>query len=116
MARHGIYQKLERFLIKSFVYICEGLVLVHRHFMKPQNVSGNAKPKQGTMKPELKRIRKVEYDIDPNRYELRSGSETNAPLCPYGNIYKWVVFDLKANEYVRFAKSVFKLLINKNGK
>jgi len=51
------------------------------------------------MKPELKRIRKVEYDIDPNRYELRSGSETNAPLCPYGNIYKWVVFDLKANEY-----------------
>ncbi|MBT2557079.1 hypothetical protein J7E24_04730 [Hymenobacter sp. ISL-91] len=81
-----------------------------------RNVSGNAKPKQGTMKPELKRIRKVEYDIDPNRYELRSGSETNAPLCPYGNIYKWVVFDLKANEYVRFAKSVFKLLINKNGK
>lgn len=83
---------------------------------KRRNVSGNAKPKQGTMKPELKRIRKVEYDIDPNRYELRSGSETNAPLCPYGNIYKWVVFDLKANEYVRFAKSVFKLLINKNGK
>ena len=83
---------------------------------KPENVSGNAKPKQGTMKPELKRIRKVEYDIDPNRYELRSGSETNAPLCPYGNIYEWVVFDLKANEYVRFAKSVFKLLINKNGK
>ena len=86
------------------------------NFCKPRHVSGNAKPKQGTMKPELKRIRKVEYDIDPNRYELRSGSETNAPLCPYGNIYKWVVFDLKANEYVRFAKSVFKLLINKNGK
>ena len=38
MARHGIYQKLERSLIKSFVYICEGLVLVHRHFMKPRNV------------------------------------------------------------------------------
>jgi hypothetical protein len=37
MARHGIYQKLERFLIKSFVYICEGLVLVHRHFLKPRN-------------------------------------------------------------------------------
>ncbi len=86
------------------------------HFANTFSVSGNAKPKQGTMKPELKRIRKVEYDIDPNRYELRSGSETNAPLCPYGNIYKWVVFDLKANEYVRFAKSVFKLLINKNGK
>ena len=40
MARHGIYQKLERFLIKSFVYICKGLVLVHRHFLKPRNVSG----------------------------------------------------------------------------
>ena len=41
MARHGIYQKWKRFLIKSFDYICEGLVLVHRHFMKPRNVSGN---------------------------------------------------------------------------
>ena len=99
----------------SFVII-ESFVFLSPAFAKPFPVSGNAKPKQGTMKPELKRIRKVEYDIDPNRYELRSGSETNAPLCPYGNIYKWVVFDLKANEYVRFAKSVFKLLINKNGK
>ena len=41
MAKHGIYQKLERFLIKSFCYICEGLVLVHRHFMKPRHVVGN---------------------------------------------------------------------------
>ena len=93
-----------------------GNTLIRGGMHQAPSVSGNAKPKQGTMKPELKRIRKVEYDIDPNRYELRSGSETNAPLCPYGNIYKWVVFDLKANEYVRFAKSVFKLLINKNGK
>jgi hypothetical protein len=38
MARYGIYQKWKGFLIKSFGYICEGLVLVHRHFMKPQNV------------------------------------------------------------------------------
>ncbi len=83
------------------------------HFSNTFPVSGNAKPKQGTMKPELKRIRKVEYDIDPNRYELRSGSETNAPLCPYGNHYKWIGFDLKTNEYVRYTKSVFKLLINK---
>ena len=78
-----------------------------------RTVSGNAKPKQGTMKPELKRIRKVEYDIDPNRYELRDGREINAPLCPYGNHYKWIGFDLKTNEYVRLTKSVFKLLINK---
>ena len=41
MARLGIYQKLERFLIKSFFYICEGLVLVHRHFLKPRNVTSN---------------------------------------------------------------------------
>ena len=45
MARHGIYQKLERSLIKSFVYICEGLVLVHRHFMKPRHVVRNVKKK-----------------------------------------------------------------------
>lgn len=41
MAWLGIYQKLERFLIKSFVYICKGLVLVHRHFLKPRNVMPN---------------------------------------------------------------------------
>jgi hypothetical protein len=41
MTRLGIYQKLERLLIKSFVYICEGLVLVHRHFLKPRNVITN---------------------------------------------------------------------------
>jgi len=39
MARYGIYLKAEGFLIKSFGYICEGLVLVYRHFMKPQNVT-----------------------------------------------------------------------------
>jgi hypothetical protein len=38
MAKHGIYLKSERFLIKSFGYICKGLVLAHRHFMKPRNV------------------------------------------------------------------------------
>jgi len=42
MARYGIYQKLERSLIKSFCYICEGLVLVHRHFLKPRNVKCNS--------------------------------------------------------------------------
>ena len=39
MARYGIYQKWKRYLIKSFSYICKGLVLVHRHFLKPRNVS-----------------------------------------------------------------------------
>jgi len=28
-------------LIKSFVYICEGLVLVRRHILKPPNVAHN---------------------------------------------------------------------------
>ena len=28
-------------LIKSFCYICKGLVLVHRHFLKPRNVKCN---------------------------------------------------------------------------
>ena len=33
--------EIGKVLIKSFVYICEGLVLVHRHFLKPRNVAGN---------------------------------------------------------------------------
>jgi len=117
LASGGVYVSVRQFFVNlGIVARSDFSCRKSRPNAKPRPVSGNAKPKQGTMKPELKRIRKVEYDIDPNRYELRSGSETNAPLCPYGNIYKWVVFDLKANEYVRFAKSVFKLLINKNGK
>ena len=65
------------------------------------------------MKIELRKISRIEYNNDPNRYELRDGQEVNAPLCPYGNHYKWIGFDLRTNEYVRFTKSVFKLLINK---
>ena len=53
MARQGIFQKLERSLIKSFVYICEGLVLVHRHFFKPRNVSNNIRILQTNMKATL---------------------------------------------------------------
>ena len=109
-------KSLQRFFLNLSILRLQSPIFEIRKQPKIVNLYQDKTPKQGTMKPELKRIRKVEYDIDPNRYELRSGSETNAPLCPYGNIYKWVVFDLKANEYVRFAKSVFKLLINKNGK
>ena len=36
--------EIRKVLIKSFVYICEGLVLVHRHFLKPRNVGGNHWP------------------------------------------------------------------------
>ena len=52
------------------------------------------------------------FDQDPERYELRKGSEEGAPACPYGNEYEWVGFDLKAEIYVRFTKRVFKRLIS----
>jgi len=53
-----------------------------------------------------------EYSARPDRYELRNGNEKEAPTCPYGNQYEWIGFDLDQNEYVRFTKSVFKLLIS----
>lgn len=59
-------------------------------------------------------IRKVDmetFTISPERYELRSGLEENAPLCPYGNHYEWIGFDKSTNEFVRFTKSVFKKLV-----
>lgn len=51
------------------------------------------------------------FQLQPNRYELRSGQLEDAPTCPYGNPYQWVGYDLEAKEYVRFTKSVFKKLI-----
>ena len=113
LAQWRVTWLIEHSTSHQLFWCIDSFVLRNPPLRQAENVSGNAKPKQGTMKPELKRIRKVEYDIDPNRYELRSGSETNAPLCPYGNHYKWIGFDLKTNEYVRLTKSVFKLLINK---
>jgi hypothetical protein len=53
------------------------------------------------------------YLLDPDRYELRQGSSLGAPLCPYGNTYHWLGFDKIDQAYVRFTKSVFKLLIKK---
>ena len=53
-----------------------------------------------------------EYKLDPSRYQLRRGTEEGAPPCPYGNPYKWIGYDTKSKEYIRFTKSVFKLLIN----
>ena len=49
----------------------------------------------------------------PDRYQLRSGHEAGAPTCPYGNHYQWVGFDTQLKEYVRFTKSVFKVLVQK---
>ena len=53
-----------------------------------------------------------EYSQNPERYELRSGSEEEAPSCPYGNRYQWIGYDPETNEYIRFTKSVFKKLIS----
>ena len=54
----------------------------------------------------------TEYALHPDRYELRSGNEPEAPLCPYGNQYQWVGYDKEEKEFVRFTKSVFKKLVN----
>ncbi len=51
------------------------------------------------------------YLQEPKRYELRSGASEGAPSCPYGNQYLWIGYDLKLKEYIRFTKSVFKLLV-----
>lgn len=62
-------------------------------------------------------MRKVDmhtYLENPLRYTLRSGAMyDDAPLCLYGNKLQWVGYDLKLKEYIRFTKSVFKLLIRK---
>ena len=51
------------------------------------------------------------YLKNPKRYELRSGQVEDAPNCPYGNKFEWIGYDLDSETYVRFTKSVFKLLI-----
>ena len=51
------------------------------------------------------------YLQDPQRYELRSGHEEGAPLCPYGNHFQWIGYDKKTKAYVRFSKSLFKKLV-----
>ena len=51
------------------------------------------------------------YISQPECYELREGSAEGAPLCPYGNRFEWVGYDLERQEYVRFTKTVFKKLV-----
>ncbi|MEZ4885714.1 MAG: hypothetical protein R3E32_13355 [Chitinophagales bacterium] len=60
----------------------------------------------------MKRVNMSDFLSDPNRYKLKSGSEPNAPLCPFGNHYQWIGFDKAEQEFVRFTKSVFKKLVN----
>ena len=59
----------------------------------------------------LRKIDMQTYLANPDRYELRTGSETGAPSCPYGNHYQWIGYDRDQDQYVRFTKSVFKKLI-----
>ena len=68
------------------------------------------------MSTPIHKVNMKEYLSYPNRYELRSGEEASAPSCPYGNRYQWIGFDKQSAEYVRFTKSVFKVLIKENGK
>jgi hypothetical protein len=60
----------------------------------------------------MEKVDMASYLEAPKRYELRSGNQADAPLCPYGNHYEWIGYDLENETYVRFTKSVFKLLIN----
>lgn len=59
----------------------------------------------------MKKVTMEMYTLEPRRYELRSGKKDDAPLCPYGNHYKWIGYDLSDKEYVRFTKYVFKKLV-----
>jgi len=59
----------------------------------------------------MRRINMETYLLNPHQYELRSGNEVGAPLCPYGNQFEWIGYDKKTQEYVRFTKSVFKKII-----
>jgi hypothetical protein len=63
------------------------------------------------MNTPLRKVTMAEYLEAPERYELRSGKDRGAPTCPYGNQYEWVGYDNTKQEYLRFTKSVFKLLI-----
>lgn len=63
------------------------------------------------MSEDLIKVSMDDYQKNPNRYVLREGSESGAPLCPYGNHYEWIGYDLEDHRYVRFTKSVFKVLV-----
>lgn len=60
------------------------------------------------MSTPLPKVNKKAYLEEPERYELRSGSESGAPLCPYGNHYKWIGYDKVRGIYRRVTKAVFK--------
>ena len=60
-----------------------------------------------------RKIDRETYDLDPARYNLVRGTREGAPLCPFGNRYKWVGFDSKEQKYIRLTKRVYKNLISR---
>ena len=63
---------------------------------------------------EFIKVNMKQNQLSPNRYKLVSGNSNGAPLCPYGNHFEWVGYDIMLDEYVRFTNSVFKLLVREN--
>ncbi len=52
-----------------------------------------------------------EFNQRPESFELRKGTTAGAPLCPAGNLFKFVGYDLVNVRYVRLTKSVFRKLV-----
>ena len=42
----------------------------------------------------LRKVNKETYLQQPDRYELRRGNAPDAPLCPYGNHFEWIGYDI----------------------
>ena len=61
----------------------------------------------------LERINSETYHQNPKQYELVKGSTQGAPKCPYGNNYNWIGYDHVNRKFVRFTKTIFKTLIQK---
>ena len=61
----------------------------------------------------MRKVNMEQYLVDDSNFELKSGKVEGAPKCPYGNNFEWIGFDKKDKEFVRFTKSVFKILITK---
>jgi len=59
----------------------------------------------------MRRVNSEAFKLEPTRYELRAGSEPNAPNCPFGNRYEWIGFDLKILLNRLFQKVIRTILV-----
>ena len=62
----------------------------------------------------MRKVNMAQYYKAPFRFELKKGTSLGAPLCPYVNHFEWIGFDKELKEYLRFTKSVFKILITQH--